>query len=267
MAIDYVIDYPCIPKETLGTEGILERLKGRDRAHSVIALFREHGDQRPPSEMGFEFTRSLPDGGEETRVIVVQALLDQAAELEPLASHCVGCPANVFGIPFGCVGHIHYPISGAAEAWLLDRLPGIDEPLIWLLLRQGVQELGYDGAAVKPLRANPAYFEERRLRGRDLNEFIISADQVFEMLFLLGHIQPAHAGVLLLLFGAVPRAAEADALVQIMNGTLTADQIERSYPFLLTEEPGDDDTIAQFKRFFSALHRAWRLNVRLLLDV
>ncbi|MCC6804135.1 MAG: hypothetical protein IT319_14740, partial [Anaerolineae bacterium] len=92
MAIDYVIDYPCAPKEALTTDGIVERLKARERANAVIRLFRENGDQRPPSEMGFEFTRTNADGEEETRVIVVQEMLDSATELDPLAQYCVGCP-------------------------------------------------------------------------------------------------------------------------------------------------------------------------------
>ena len=153
MAIDYVIDYTCVPKQTLTTEGIVERLKARERAGAVIKLFRENGDQRPPSEMGFEFTRTTVEGEEETRVIVVQVMLDLAAQLDPLEQHCAGCPANVSGRPFGCVGAIQYPITAAAERWLLDQLPDIEEPLTWLLLRQGVQDLGYDGEAVRPLRA------------------------------------------------------------------------------------------------------------------
>ena len=43
--------------------------------------------------MGFEFTRSTPEGVEENRVIVVQDLLDAAEELRPLEHHCLGCPA------------------------------------------------------------------------------------------------------------------------------------------------------------------------------
>lgn len=267
MAIDYIIDYDCVPKQTLGTEGILERLKAQARAENVIRLFREHGDNRPPSEMGFEFTRSLPDGAEETQVVMVQDMLDQAAELDPLAHYCDGCPANALNKPFGCMGQIQYPISSAAEAWLLDRLPGIEQPLVWLLLRQGVQELGYDGEAVKPLRTNPAYFEERRLRGRDMVEFVFTADQVFEMLFLLGHIQPSHGGMLLLLFDAIPRDVEANQIVQIMNHALTADEIAQHYPFQMKPDPADDTTITDLKQFFYALYRAWVLNVRLLLDV
>lgn len=267
MAIDYVIDYGCVPKETLTTGGILERLKARERANAVIRLFRENGDQRPPSEMGFEFTRTNAGGEEETRVVVVQAMLDLAAELDPLASYCAGCPANAKNEPFGCVGSIAYPISSAGERWLLDQLPGIDQPLVWLLLRQGVQELGYDGAPVRPLRANPTYFEERRVAGRDLVEFVMTADQVFEMLFLLGDIQPAHAGVLLLLFGAIPRGAEASQIVRIMNRTLTADEIAREFPFQIAIQPDDDPTTVELKAFFYALHRAWLLDVALKLDV
>lgn len=267
MAIDYVIDYDCVPKQTLSTDGILERIKAQARAQSVIRLFREHGDTRPPSEMGFEFTRSLPDGTEETQVVIVQDMLDQAAELDPLASYCTGCPANALGKPFGCMGQIQYPISSAAEAWLLERLPGIEQSLVWLLLRQGVQEMGYDGATVQPLRANPNYFEERRVRGRDMVEFVFSADQVFEMLFMLSHIQPSHAGMLLLLFDAIPRDVEANQIVQIMNHTLTADEIAQQYPFQIKPDPNDDSTIADLKQFFYAVYRAWTLNVRLLLDV
>lgn len=267
MAIDYVVDYACVPKETLGTGGIMERLKARDRAGAVIKLFRENGDQRPPSEMGFEFTRTTSAGQEETRVVVVQEMLDMAAELEPLAQHCAGCPANVLGRPFGCFGAIEYPISLDGERWLLDQLPGTDQPLVWLLLRQGVQELGYDGAAVEPLRVNPAYFQERRVAGRDMVEFTMTANQVFEMLFLLGNIAPAHAGVVLLFFNAIPRGVEAAQIVEIMNGTLSTEAIEQDFPFQMHVTEFDDRTVAGLKDFFRALHRAWALNVPLLLDV
>lgn len=267
MAIEYAVDYGCEPKSVLGTDGIIERLKERDRAALIIRQFRQAGDQRPPSQMGFEFTLSTLEGAEETEVLVVQDLLDRAAELDPLAGHCAGCPANLTGSPFGCIGQINYPISDRAEAWLLDQLPTIDQPLIWLLLREGIQKLGYDGATAKPLRENPQYFEERRLRGRDLTEFVFSADQVFEMLFLLGHIQPAQAGVLLLFFGAIRRDIEADTIVRILNRTLTADEIAAEFPFLLRPSPADDRTMSELKDFFRALYTAWKLDRPLILDV
>ncbi len=267
MAIDHMIDYGCVPKETLGTDGIVERLKARDRAATVIQLYRENGDQRPPSEMGFEMTRTALDGAEETQVIIVQDMLDRAAELDPLAHYCEDCPANARGAPFGCVGFVQYPISARAERWLLDRLPGIDEPLIWLLLRQGVQELNYTGESVVPLRTDPTYFEERRVAGRDLVEFIFTANQAFELLFLLGNIQPPHAGILLLLFGAIPRGVDAGQIVAIMNRGLSGEEIARDYPFQMRIDEADDQTIAELKAFFYAVYRAWSLDLPLLLDV
>lgn len=266
MAIDYTVDLSCIPKAGLTTEGIIGRLKARAQASEIIRLFREAGDPRPPSEMGFELTRATPDG-DETRLLVVQDLMDDAGMLDPYVNHCKLCTANVSGTPFGCVGKIGYPITGEAERWLLDQLPSIDEPLVWLLLRQGVQELGYDGERVRGLRANSSLFEEPRLAGRDLVEFVFNADQVFEMLFMTGHIQPAHAGVLLLLFKAVPRAVEADKIMAILRGEPGA-SLAQEFPLVLTIDDDDDDVgVRDFKQFFIALHRAWTLGVQMLLDV
>ncbi len=265
MAIDYIIDYACVPKSTLTTEGILERLKGRERAESIIQLFRRNGDNRPPSQMGFELTRTAADGQEETRVIVVQALLDAADELTPLAHYCEGCPANASKRPFGCMNRIDYPISQRGELWLLNQLPGPDEPLVWLLLRKGIEDFGYDGGSVKPLRGEvQTYFEETGVLARLMGEFHITTNQVFEMTFTVGHIQPSHAGVLLLFFHAITRDLDADAIMTISQAP--ADAHER-YPFLLQPEDGDDRTIRQLKAFLYALYVAWTLNVPLLLDV
>ncbi len=65
MGIDYLIQYDCEPKRALTIEGLMGRLKGRDRAARIIQLYRENGDTRPPSKMGFEMARRLPDGTEE----------------------------------------------------------------------------------------------------------------------------------------------------------------------------------------------------------
>lgn len=264
MSIDYIIDYDCVPKQTLGTDGILERIKGKARAEAVINLFRENGDYRPVEEIGFEFSRTAADGSEEVQVILVQNLLDDAADLDPLAYHCAGCPANRTGQPFGCMGQIEYPITLAAEAWLLSQLPTIDEPLVWLLMRQGIDEFGYAGADVAPLRAaDGVYFAERKVLARQLGEFAVTADQVFEMIFLLGDIQPSHAGVLLLFFNAIPRALEADEIMKISR---PSENTRQRYPFLFKHADDDDHCITQFKAFFQALYLAWTLHLPLLVD-
>lgn len=265
MAIDYTIDYQCVPKQRLGADGILERIKGRARAEAVIDLFRQHGDRRAAEDIGFELTRSTPDGGEETRVVMVKDLLEAASELSPLAHHCQGCPANAGGSAWGCMGQIEYPISRAGEVWLMNQLPVTEEPLTWLLLREGVREMASDGAQVLALRgAERPYFEETGTLARKLGEFSITNNQVFEMLFLRGHLTPAYAALLLLFFGAIGRDLEANDIMALSRSP--EDAFER-HPFRLRSSPDDDRTIAQFKQFFRALYLAWGLNVRLLLDV
>ncbi len=265
MAIDYVVDYDCIPKQTLGTAGILERLKGQERADAIIALFRRNGDQRPPTEMGFEMVRTAADGSEETQIIVVQHLLDAAEELNPLMHHCVGCPANHAGRPFGCMGRVSYPLSGMGEAWLLNRLPEPIEPLVWLLLRQGIEEFGYDGRTARGLReGGRTIFEEERTIYRPLGEITVTSDQVFEMTFLLGNLQPNHIGVLLLFYGAIERDLEADTIMHI--GTLPLDERAR-FSFVIEPAADDDETTAELKAFLYGLYTAWQLNTALMLDV
>lgn len=265
MAIDHIIDYDCVPKQTLTTDGILERLKGEERAHAIIRMFREHGDERQPSEMGFEFTRSTPDGSEETRIIVVQDLLDEAKELKTVEHHCVGCPANRGGRRFGCIDFVQYPVSAEAEHWLLDRLPVPDEPLVWLLLKQGVKEFQYDGESVRALReATNTYFEASDTMSRRLGEFSISSDQLFEMIFAVGNITPNHAGILLLLLHVIPRELDADQIMQI---TPASKNTLEDHPFILKPEEDDDRTVAELKALLHAMHTAWRLNVKLILDM
>ena len=266
MAIDYIIDYDCVPKQALGTPGILDRLKARDRAETIIQLYRQNGDMRPPTEMGFEMARTAADGSEETQVVIVQHLLDLADELQPLAHHCDGCPANRTGEPFGCMGQISYPISPFGEAWLLNQLPDPPtSPLVWLLLRQGIRDFGYDGARVRSLRADDTtYFSEQRTIRREVGEIVVDSDQVFEMTFLLGNIQPNHAGILLLFFGAVSREMEADDIMRI--GAMSPAERE-AIDVLITVSADDDLSTSEIKQFLYALYLAWQLDVQLLLDV
>lgn len=265
MAIDYVIDYGCFPKMRLETEGIIDRLKSKDRAATIIQLYRRNGDTRPPTEMGFEMERTAADGSSETQVVIVQHLLDMAAELTPYEHYCRGCAANRSGQPFGCMGKINYPISSAGEAWLLDRLPGPEEPLVWLLLKQGVTEMNYDGSTVRPLRvADTTYFSSTETIYRRLGEFAVSSDQIFEMTFLLGDLYPNHAGVLLLFFEAIDRQLEADRIMAI--GKMPKSE-RQNFRFEIESSKDDDTTTDEIKEFLYALYLSWQLNVRLLLDV
>ena len=267
-----MIELDCPPKRALGSAGILERLKERRRAREVIEWFRAAGDQRPPAQMGFEFSQSTPGDSGDKQLIVVQDLLDHAATLDEHAEHCQACPANRAGQAYGCAGFIQYPITALAEAWLLERLPVPDEPLVWLLLRQGIQKLGYDGSSVKALRETaaefvaegPSYFELPDAPQRRLGELRVSSDQLLEMIFGVGErIIPNHAGILLLFVHAIERDLEAEAIQDISS---SATSTREQYRFEMSAVGESDQCIGEFVAFFHALYTAWQLNRPLFVD-
>lgn len=265
MAIDYVIDYACEPKRQLSTPTILARLKGRAQAQRIIKLYREAGDNRPTTQMGFEFTRATPDGGEETEVVMVTDLLDDAKTLDAHAHHCAGCPANRGGTAYGCFNKVPYPLSDHAERWLLLRLPLPHEALLaWTLLGENLREINQSDATVQAVRDAGTYFESIHNPRRRLGEIALSGNNVFFLLFMGGHISPARAAVLLLFFGVIPQNIDAPTMYRLTPAP--ADAATR-HPYQLVAEPDvDDATITSLKAFFDALYTAWRLHVDLLVD-
>ncbi|MEP7289303.1 MAG: hypothetical protein ABI947_26425 [Chloroflexota bacterium] len=262
MGIDHVIDLDCVPKQTLSTMGLLSRLKARDRAATIQKLYRDNGDNRPPSEMGFEMVRRLPDGTEETQIVIVQDMIDAAAQLEPLGHHCEGCPANRTRQPFGCFGNIAYPISRSAELWLINQLPSPDDPLIFLLLSQTMRDFKFDSEQIAAMRVTPGiFFETDEHFVQPLEDAQITSTQIFAMLFLTGSIQPPHGALLLVFFGAIPRDIDADALMSLTQPHGSEP------PFLLRPHSADDESIAALQAFFETLYIAHRLNVSVSLDV
>jgi hypothetical protein len=262
MALDYVIDFACVPKEQLTTPGLMARLKAHHRAQALIEMHRRDGDHRPPRELDFEFTRRTGDGHETTSTLTVQHLLDEAADLGPLQHHCQGCPANRTGGSFGCVGFIDYPISAAGETWLLQQLPDMQEVLPWLLLKDGLEVFQYDGQTVAPLRLDPTYFEARVPAFRNLGEFVVNANQIFEMVFMVGDVNPNHAAILMLFFKAIPRDLPAERITGLSRMSADPDGL----PFQHITRDDDENTIRQLKEFLQALYLAWTLDVLLGVD-
>lgn len=264
MGIDYVIGYGCVPKEHLTSEGIIERLKAGKRAATLIDFYRQNNDNRPVEEMGGEFTRRSADGEEITEVIRVDDLQTQYAVLDEYAEYCQGCPANVLSDRFGCVGNINYPISQAVELWLLHRLPDPTEALPFLLLTKA-EEFGLTGETARGLRDNVGIiFQDPDTLGREYPEMKITTDQLFELMFLLGPIQPKRAVMILMYTGAIQRDLEADAMMALTPAP--PDAAER-FPFLLRIVDGDDASMREYKRFLLALYTAWTLDRELVLDV
>ncbi|MEP6986034.1 MAG: hypothetical protein ABI970_10575, partial [Chloroflexota bacterium] len=151
------------------------------------------------------------------------------------------------------------------ELWLLNQLPVPIETLPWMLLRQGLQEFKAAGEAVSSMRnEGQPFFQEKGVLVRQLGEYIINTNQLFEMLFLLGHIKPSYGATLLMFFNVIRRDMNAD---EIMSLAPSPEDVTERYPMQLTPSPDDDSSIRQFKQYLRAIYLAWVLNVRVLLDV
>lgn len=265
MGIDYVLDYDCVPKYHLTTMGILAKLKARQRAAAVIKLYRDGNDQRPPSEMGFEMVRRTADGEEEVQVVIVQDMLDEAATLDTYQSFCANCPANVLRRSYGCFHTINYPISQQAELWLLKQLPTPDEPLVFLLAQNAVMDVAQNADIADQIAAMRAragvYFQSTDSFGRRYDELTITTNHLFQMMFLPESIHPAYGVLLLLLFHAIPRDMDAQALMQ-----LTSTHPEQPLPLRIEPAADDDESTVSIKDFLRAVHRAHSLGVTLSLD-
>ncbi len=134
-----------------------------------------------------------------------------------------------------------------------------------MLLREGLRSMQSDGSRVNDLRReDQPFFEEHTVLARSLGELSVNSNQLFEMLFLVGHLNPSYAAPLLVFFKVIPRTMDADEMMALSQSP--EDAAER-YPFLLEAESDDDRSTRQIKRFLRALYLAWVLKVRLLLDV
>lgn len=216
MGIDYVVDRSCPLKDDLSTPRMVELVKGRDRALSVLAMLRERGDTSDPASITFTSVLQTPDGIEEKEVSV-QSLLDAAEALKAHEHHCTDCPANIAAEPCGCYGYVRYPILGKAEQWLMSLLPKDLNTTAGQLLRRAVADFAYDGEPMRELRQDPTFFEDQRpvrqrwgglLSGR----WELTSDQLLQMMFCVGDVQPIHAAMLALFLGLLPHDTDPAVL-------------------------------------------------------
>jgi hypothetical protein len=265
MGVDYIIGYGCVPKEVFTSRGLLERVKAGERARTITEFYQLHGDDRPPEKMGFEMVYRNAEGEQETQLVQLDDLIVKRAELNDYEHHCAGCPANRAGEPFGCIGTVNYPISQQAEVWMLDQLPTPDDPLAFLLLKQG-PELGNTGQRAEGLRDDHpgVFFESATTLIRRFPEMNVTGEQLFELFFLLGDIQPKRAVMILLFMGAITRALEAD---ELMNLTPATPDSAEKYPFLLKHGINDDESTHDLIEFVRALYIGFVLDRDVWLDV
>ena len=261
MAIDYLLGVRCEPQERMGVERLVQMNRTRILARSALAHMRQDGDQRAPKDIEIQLTMRTT-GGDSARGVTLQDLLDESDPLDIVAEHCAKCPAEL-PREFACHRRIRYPIPERVEQWLMARLPENLGCTAGALLVRGLGEFGWDGAPTAKLRAaGDTYFESRvaygvRWESPD-GSIDISSDQLFQMMFLVGHLAPTHSLMLALFCGVIPHDT---SLHDLKDAEGRSRALARSY---LAPEPDPD--IEQVAAFLRALAVAARLEVPILID-
>lgn len=261
MAIDYVLATNCGPQRTLGVERLVALHRTRILARSALAHMREDGEERSPSEIEVQLTMRKPEG-DSARGVTLQDLLDEAQPLDDVTPACITCPA---GLPreLACHRRIRYPIPEHVEAWLMGRFPKNLQCTAGVLLARGIEEFKWDGEPTARLRASGnTYFESRvpygvRWEG-ETGVLEISSDQVFQMMFMVGHVAPTHGLMLALFTGVIPHDTSLFDL---------KDKAGRERVLSAVDLPTEHDAeIEQLAAFLRMLAVGARLDATILID-
>lgn len=248
VGIDYVVDLDCPAKQALSVEKMVSLVKSKNQAMTVIEFLRREGDQRPTEELSFTRVVVGPEG-EVKQDINVGAMLEQVQELNVHSHHCDGCKANLFQSPYGCYGSISYPIAESAETWLMSLLPQDLKSLAGNLLKSAVSDLNYTGGMFLDMRPQEMFFESRRPVNRKwgslFSRWEITSDQVLEMLFGLGNLEPSHCEMMCMILGMAHLEGDPDST---------------------PPPPPPDDQSRQLADAFNAMALAAELGVGLLID-
>jgi hypothetical protein len=261
MAIDYVLAVPCEPQKSLGVEQLVELNRTRILARSAIAHLKEDGEDRSPSEVEVQLTTRKPDG-DSARGVTLQDLLDQSKPLDTITPHCATCPAG-FTRELACHRRIRYPIPEHVEEWLMSRLPSNLQCTAGALLARGLDEFSWDGEPAKKLRqSGTTYFESRAPYGvrweGETGVLEISSDQLFQMMFMVGHLAPTHCLMLALFCGVIPHDTSLHDL---------KDKPGRDRALATAEIPTQADAdIEQLAAFLRTLAIAARMEATVLID-
>jgi len=221
MGIDFIINYCCPVKESLGTDKIVSLLKGKSHAETVLEMSRQQGDKRPPSEITFVRRLNTPEGPKDHEVNL-QNLLNETKELDSYMEQCENCPARIENRPFGCVGYLNYPILAEAEKWLTSRLPQNLKSMEGFVLMKSIRDFEYDGTPVRNLRKQDrTFFQLKKPVVKKWDSLFsgksVSSDQIFQMLFFVGDIQPSHACMVCLFIGMADPGFNPSLMGELMK--------------------------------------------------
>lgn len=282
MGADYILDRSCEPKlsngggdVTRGTQRMLGMLKAKSRAQAVYRLMEREG--QAPAGATIKVVVLGPNGPEEREVTVAQ-MLAEAAPLDDLAPHCVGCDACAVSAELGCVGYLNYPLTEALEQWLVARIQPADTLGGYLLLR-AIDDFGNRGQAMQGWRQRRELMErttplEAVVAKGFLKKTRVSTDQILQAILQVGdRLDPSHCMGVLFWIGAlrvgghVPgpgTSTDPSALVAVTQAATAAER--QAVAELDVGPPHDDPSVRGFQQLLYAMYVAWVIDVPMLMD-
>lgn len=190
MGIDSYLQRDCAPQETLGSAFLDAMVFRRNTSLFFTSHVTVDGQRVSVAlpDAGLPLQTTFGDGQVKT-VVVTRAMAEQAAaRLQPLESHCAGCPLNVGGGPFGCYGFLDYPIAAAEERWFMDVAASMSTA--GAIAANLLGRVGVTGARVAALRARRGVFFESPvattvewLPAGEQQPLRLSSDALLELVF------------------------------------------------------------------------------------
>ena len=280
MATDYVLHLACQPKLDLGSGDaikgsaeLLQLLKARNQAALIEDTAKRQGSS--PSSISVSVRLVGPDRSPVEKDVTYDQLVAQIAPLAAHAGACAGCPANLFAQPFGCYGIVPYPITLAAEAWLMDRV----QPTSMVggfLCNRAVQDFGYLGEPIREMRAAGLLESQsavsKVVEGSWFSKKRITSDQVLQGMIAVGEpLDPGHCMGVLLWLGCLQLdgkslggAADAPLVQEIAR--LETPEAKRSRTSLAVMAAPQDRSTASLQGLLHAFYLAWVLDIPILVS-
>lgn len=269
MGFDFFSKINCAIQEPRSDREFAQRAKLRGIARQMKNLIEREPDPNKQAHMkefiGMPFPVKTLMGARTS--LAYDELMETWERIERKSLPiCRDCPVNLSGDALGCCGIIRYPISQAAEHWLMDRFkPGDSSYLIHHMKQANVDGRHLDDerreyAVNSPdakisllLPPGPAqkWVDGERITSSMILEYLLACQPV---------LHPGTALALLDEFGAV-EMDEASKLMMMFSqitGYQEAKSPVEKLQFNLPDSPSDDSSIIEFKRFLKACYLSLR---------
>jgi hypothetical protein len=203
MSVSWYVDFPCPVRARFSSEQMGHMEVSRNRANLVLEVMRK-GPQASSGvpEDDWTFTVNDQSGAKTVRI---GDLLSHSKPLDDLRHFCVSCIANLRDTSFGCGSGIRYPISAAAEHWLISLVPSDISSPRGTLFAQALDDFAADVSDIDSTRQSGIFFESTAPSTWTWNKGAKrptgSSSQIVKLLLFVGTLDSNHARLMAFFLG------------------------------------------------------------------